>query len=267
MTHAAPQPHRLYPTWLIIVIVGLVVLNGLPFLAPVFMHIGWDGPGRVIYFIYSFLCHQMAQRSFFLFGPGGFQMYNISELPVSLADLSGAARIFALRGFIGNAQMGWKVAWSDRMVYMYTTPLLIALVFPILRYYGLAKPLPMWAFVVLLLPMAIDGGTHWISDFAGVGLGFRYSNLWLAALTNHALPASFYAGDAFGSFNSLMRLFSGLTFGIAVGGLLYPYVDLSLPYVPAQSGSATGTTPSAAPSSEPFVDRTAPQNREQHLRP
>jgi hypothetical protein len=73
--------------------------------------------------------------------------------------------------------------------------------------------------------MAIDGGTHWFSDLAGIGQGFRYTNEWLAVLTNHTLPSSFYAEDAFGSFNSLMRLLSGMTFGIAVGGLMFPYID------------------------------------------
>ena len=223
-----------WPLWLSLVLAILVVLNGLPFLAPVFMRIGWEFPGRAIYLAYGALCHQMAQRSFFLFGPGGFQMYNISELPIDMSGLSQGARILALRGFIGNPQMGWKVAWSDRMVYMYTAPLLVAVVYALLRLRGPVKPLSLWAFVLFLMPMAIDGGTHWVSDFAGIGQGFRDSNLWLATLTNHALPAAFYAGDALGSFNSLMRLFSGLSFGIAVGGLIYPYLDLSLPYTRAR---------------------------------
>ena len=62
-----------------------------------------------------------------------------------------------------------------------------------------------------------------ISDFTGgIGLGFRDNNAWLAALTNQALPATFYAGDALGSFNSWMRLITGLLFGLAVVWFLYP---------------------------------------------
>ncbi|HEX2978797.1 MAG TPA: glutaredoxin family protein, partial [Anaerolineaceae bacterium] len=41
---------------------------GLPMLAPVFMKVGATMPARVIYGIYSPLCHQLAFRSFFLFG-------------------------------------------------------------------------------------------------------------------------------------------------------------------------------------------------------
>ncbi len=213
------------PLWLAIVIGALLVLNALPFLAPVFMKLGWEGPARAVYLVYSGLCHQMAQRSFFLFGPQGFQMYNIAELPINVAGLSGGERLLALRHFIGSEAMGWKVAWSDRMVYMYTTPLLLAIGYALLRRRVKIRPLGWRAFFLLLLPMLIDGGTHWISDLAGVGQGFRYANEWLATLTNHALPASFYVGDAFGSFNSLMRLLSGVSFGLSVTGLTLPYLD------------------------------------------
>ena len=40
----------------------------VPFLAPVFMQLGWTGAGKAIYFIYSFFCHQLPERSFFFFG-------------------------------------------------------------------------------------------------------------------------------------------------------------------------------------------------------
>jgi len=214
-----------WPLWLILLIVILTVFNGLPFLAPLFMWIGWDAPGRAIYLIYSFLCHQMAQRSFFLFGLGGLQMYNIASLPLDLNGLSDGSRIMALRSFIGNAQIGWKMAWSDRMVYMYGSPLLLTVSYGLARTRIRIRPIPLWLFGLLMLPMAVDGFTHMISDFAGIGQGFRDSNLWLAGLTGNAFPAWFYAGDALGSFNSWMRLFSGLTIGLAVVGLLLPYVD------------------------------------------
>lgn len=217
------RPFRL--DWLALIIAGLALFNGLPFLAPVFMQAGWEGAGRAIYMVYSTMCHQMAQRSFFLFGPGGFQMYNLADLPLRA---SGSGVMLATRAFLGSPEMGWKVAWSDRMVAMYLSPLLVAIVYAFVRRRRAVKPLPLWVAGLLLLPMALDGGTHMISDVAGIGQGFRDSNEWLAVLTNGMFPASFYAGDALGSFNSLMRLFSGLTFGIAFGGFLYPWVDRSL---------------------------------------
>jgi hypothetical protein len=76
--------------------------------------------------------------------------------------------------------------------------------------------------------MVIDGGTHFLSDLqAGTnfGTGFRDANVWLAQLTNYALPATFYAGDALGSFNSSMRLLTGVLFGIGLVWFAFPYVD------------------------------------------
>jgi uncharacterized membrane protein len=44
-------------------IIFLITINVLPVLAPVFQSWGWDLPARVIYFIYSFFCHQIHWRS------------------------------------------------------------------------------------------------------------------------------------------------------------------------------------------------------------
>lgn len=78
---------------------------------------------------------------------------------------------------------------------------------------------------LFLLPMFIDGGTHFLSDLAGLGQGFRYTSVWLANLTNHVFPATFYAGDALGSFNSWMRLITGQLFGLGVVRFGFPYLD------------------------------------------
>jgi len=221
--------------WLTLTIAGLVMLNLLPFLAPVFMEAGWTPLARGIYTAYSALCHQMAQRSFFLFGPLGFQMYEIAQLPVNLQGLTTVQEMLTLRAFVGDSSLGWKVAWSDRMVYMYTAPLMVAIWYAIRRRRGPVQPLSLLAFGMFLLPMAVDGTTHWLSDLPGLTAGFRYDNAWLAALTGRILPDWFYAGDGFGSFNSLMRLISGVTFGVGIGGLLFPYLDQAFaPRFPAR---------------------------------
>jgi uncharacterized membrane protein len=44
----------------------LILVNVLPVLAPIFMNMGWTGPAKVIYFIYSFTCHQIHWRSLHL---------------------------------------------------------------------------------------------------------------------------------------------------------------------------------------------------------
>lgn len=214
--------HRLLYTlsrhWLLFFMATWAVYVGLPWLAPVFMKVGWTGAGRAIYLVYSTQCHQLPQRSYFLFGSK--VSYPLAEIRSAWQDTNSPV---VLRQFIGNQAMGWKVAWSDRMVSMYTSILLGAPLYWRVR--GRLKPLPWWGFALLLLPMAIDGGTHFVSDLAGIGQGFRDSNAWLAALTGDALPATFYAGDALGSFNSWMRLITGVLFGLGVLWLAFPYLD------------------------------------------
>jgi hypothetical protein len=74
--------------------------------------------------------------------------------------------------------------------------------------------------------MALDGSTHMVSDvIGGIGGGFRFNNEWLTVLTGSLFPTTFYVGDAPGSFNSWMRILSGICFGIGVVWFLYPRIN------------------------------------------
>lgn len=204
--------------WLLVVNLAFGLYVGLPWLAPVFMQLGWPLAGKAIYLIYSTQCHQLPERSYFLFGPKA--MYSLAEVQAAWVNTSNPA---ILRQFIGNDAMGWKVAWSDRMVSMYTGIFAAGLLFALVR--RQLKPLPWWGFVGFILPMVVDGGTHLISDIAGIGNGFRDSNAWLAWLTGNVFSPTFYAGDSFGSFNSWMRLITGVLFAIGCVWLAYPYLE------------------------------------------
>ena len=189
----------------------------LPWLAPLLMQVGATGPANAVYFVYQFFCHQLPERSFFLFGSQ--PMYSLDQIGAvwNTADPN------LLRQFVGHSDFGFKVAYSDRMVAMYTAFWFAAMAFGLLRHR--LRPLPLWAYVLMILPMAVDGGTHFLSDLEGIDQGFRITNQWLAQLTNHALPASFYAGNALGSFNSWARLVTGALFGLASAWLMLPYVE------------------------------------------
>ncbi len=221
-TTALPKPkpstfHWIANHWFeaFLIVYGLWVFT--PFLAPFFMHIGWTGAGKAIYFIYSFFCHQLPERSFFLFGQKS--MYTLSEIQSAWQD---TINPMILRQFIGNESMGWKIAWSDRMISFYTSVWLFAAIWS--RFCRRVKPLSWWGFVLLLLPLIMDGSTHAVSDLAGIGQGFRDTNQWLAVLTNNSFPVTFYAGDALGSFNSIMRFISGLMAGFGIVWLAFPYI-------------------------------------------
>jgi uncharacterized membrane protein len=204
--------------WMLVfsVVYGLFV--GLPFLAPVFMQAGWEFPGHALYFVYQFFCHQLPDRSFFLFGPQ--RMYGLDTIQAAWLD---ATNPMVLRQFIGNPAMGWKVAWSDRMIALYGSILLAAWVWWPLRIR--VKLLPWWGLVLFALPMFLDGTTHFLSDLGGIDQGFRYTNAWLAALTGNMFPATFYAGNAWGSFNSWMRPLTGFMFGMGIVWFAFPYIE------------------------------------------
>ena len=204
--------------WLLFLNLLIFIWVGTPWLAPVFMHWGWDRAAGVIYFLYSLQCHQLPERSFFLFGTK--PMYSLAEIQAVWQNTTDP---LILRQFIGNPDMGWKVAWSDRMVSMYTSILFGGLLYGLVR--KRMKPVSFWAFAILLVPMIIDGGTHAFSDLAGIGQGFRDTNIWLQILTKHIFSATFYQGDALGSFNSWMRLITGILLGMGLVGFAYPYVN------------------------------------------
>ncbi len=210
---------------LFLILYGLWVW--MPFFAPLFMHLGWESAAKGLYIFYSFFCHQLPQRSFFLFG---------SQIGYSLEEIQAAwlntINPLLLRQFSGTPEMGWKVAWSDRMIAFYGSIWLFAFLWYTLR--RRIKGLTFWGMVLFLLPMLVDGSTHFISDLAGIGQGFRDQNLWLAQLTNYAFPLDFYRGDAPGSFNSWMRLISGVLSGAGTVWFAFPYLEKT--FLPEEGG-------------------------------
>jgi len=207
--------------WILIFIALYGVWVWTPFLAPLFMRLGWNGPANATYFVYSFFCHQLPERSYFLFGP--HVTYSLKDIQATWMD---TINPLLLRKFTGNTAMGWKVAWSDRMISFYGGVWLFALIWYPLR--RCVKSLPWWGLILFLIPITLDGGTHFISDFAGIGQGFRYTNLWLANLSQSAFPPTFYYGDSLGSFNSWMRIITGLLAGLGLVWFAFPYLDVTL---------------------------------------
>jgi len=157
-----------------------------PFLAPIFMHLGWEAPAGVIYAIYSVLCHQLPDHSYFLFGPS-----LVPQAPTLIAGgMPVTDSLLIERAFIGNAEIGWKVALCQRDIAIYAGVLVAGLSYALVR--QRTKPLPFKLFVVLAIPMAIDGGTQL--------MGLRESN-WI------------------------LRTVTGALFGVGAIYLAYPYVQ------------------------------------------
>ncbi len=159
---------------------------GLPFLAPVLMKVGVQAPAMVIYRAYSITCHQMAFRSFFLFGEQ-------SAYPRQAAGVSGLLSYgqatgldendqWTAREFVGNERLGYKVAVCERDVAIYGGILLFGLVF------GLAgrrlRALPWYLWILLgIIPIGLDGASQLISQPPFSLIPFRESTPFLRVLT------------------------------------------------------------------------------------
>jgi uncharacterized membrane protein len=164
------QIYRLARHWLAVfnVLTGLYVL--LPVLAPVLMAAGAPQVGRLIYFAYRPACHQLPERTFFLFGPQ--PNYTLDELwATGLVDA--ADGLLARQRFLGAAQIGWKMAICQRDIAMYGALFAGGLVFGLLRKH--VRPLSLLGYALCLVPMFIDGSTQLV--------GLRESTAFLRVVT------------------------------------------------------------------------------------
>ena len=171
----------------------LVLYVGIPFLAPVFKKVGWNGPAEVVYKIYSPLCHQWAFRSFFLFGEQAYYPHAAANVPGALTfeqvsgitDLNDPSRLGA-RAFQGSPTLGYKVAFCERDVAIWGAMALFGLVFAITR-----RRIPKIHWIVWILvglvPIGLDGFSQLFSQipstFIQSFLPYRESTPFLRTLT------------------------------------------------------------------------------------
>ncbi len=230
---------------------GLFVLA--PFLAPMLMAMGWTGPANAIYLFYSLVCHQLPERSFFLFG------HTVSYSLAEIQNIWPYDNILTLRQFVGNPVVGWKVAWSDRMVALYGSWWIGGLLYALLRR-RLPRLSPIVWLLLAILPMSLDGFSHVVNDaVAGIsGTGFRDTNAWLQFLTGNSLPAAFYTGDALGSFNNLARLVTGGLTGLLTVWLVYPFVDAAMKDIERTTQKQLASPRAAQPGLTPAIALARP---------
>ncbi len=162
--------------WLLIVNSVMALQAGLPLVPPVLMATGRVSTARLIYRLFQPLCHQLPERSFFLYGPRF--SYTLDELE----RLIGPG--VPLR-YIGDLSLGYKMAVCQRDIATYVAILLAGLAFIPLRHR--LKPLPLKAFLLFCIPIAADGfgqlfgfwESTWWSRIASGAL-FGAACVWLA---------------------------------------------------------------------------------------
>lgn len=186
-------------------VLNLIVLIyvGLPFLAPVLLAAGFKTPANLIYKGYSLVCHQLAFRSWFLFGEQPAyprQFAGVDGLtPYGLATGLDELNDLQARQFTGNPDVGYKVALCQRDVSIYGGILLFGLVFSLSG--RKLKSLPWYLWILLgIVPIAIDGFSQLLSQPPISLLPLREST-------------------------PLLRTITGVLFGITTAWFGYPMVE------------------------------------------
>ena len=186
-----------------------LVYVGLPVLAPVLVKVGAEAPADAIYTVYRLFCHQLAYRSWFLFGEQ-------TAYPRQLAGVAGlktfeqvtginALDISASQNFIGNPQLGYKVAFCERDVAIYGSIVLFGVIFSLTH--NRLKSLPWYLWILIgIIPIAVDG-------FSQLPSLLNYT--WLSWLpVRESTP--------------FLRTITGFLFGFATAWFGYPYIEESM---------------------------------------
>jgi len=189
---------------------------GLPFLAPTLMKAELPGAARVLYKVYSPLCHQFGFRSFFLFGQqayypleeAGLTGIETFEQVTGFHEVSNpySAERLSARQYTGDEGVGFKVALCERDVAIYGAMLLFGLL------YGVTgrrfPPLHWTAWVLLALgPIGLDGVSQIVSQFDWP---------WLAQI----LP--------YRESTPLLRVLTGGFFGFGTAWFAFPNIEESM---------------------------------------
>jgi len=185
----------------------VVAYLGLSFLAPVLMEVRAEAPANLIYRGFSLVCHQLAFRSFYLFGEqfyypraaAGVKDAMTLNQATGLNEGNDPADLYAARVFVGNEIVGYKVALCQRDEGIYGGILLFGLLFSLTKRRLWAIPWYVWI-IVGIIPIAVDGLSQLLSQ----------------------PPLSFWA---FRESTPALRLLTGGLFGFFTAWFGYPMVE------------------------------------------
>ena len=179
------------------------------FLPPVLLKVGIEAPAKVIYKVYSPLCHQLAYRSFFLFGEQPYYPRELAGVDgvITYGEATGFDEydLNTARSFLGNETLGYKVALCERDIAIYGAILLFGVVFSLTG--KRIKPLPWYLWILIGLgPIGLDGFSQLLGQ-SGWGV---FSWLPLREST------------------PFLRTLTGGLFGLATAWFGFPYLEESV---------------------------------------
>lgn len=198
--------------YMILINVFLFIYVGLPFLPPYLIRSGINAPARVIYAIYSPLCHQLPYRSWFLFGEQPYYPRELADIPevASYESFIGDDPyvLNESRHYIGNeaiglgeGEVGIKVALCQRDTAIYLGLFLFGLLFVLTG--RKIKPISWFLWILFgLIPIGLDGA----SQLPGLVAALP-DWLWMREST------------------PILRVITGSLFGITTAWYLFPMIE------------------------------------------
>jgi uncharacterized membrane protein len=164
----------------------VLIYVGIPILAPVLMKVGATAPATMIYKVYSGMCHQLAFRSWFLFGEQ-------AAYPRAAAGVNGLTTfeqatgintqdLYSARQFIGDPTLGYKMALCERDIAIYLSILAFGLIYVLTGRKIRSIHWMLWV-LIALVPIGLDGVSQLISQPPFSLIPYRESTPFLRTLT------------------------------------------------------------------------------------
>lgn len=160
---------------------------GMAFLAPVLMKIGATTPAGWIYRAYGAMCHELAFRSWFLYGEQPAYPRDAagveSLIPYTEATGLDENNLWEARRYVGNEVIGYKVSLCQRDVAIYAGILLFGLIFAATQRRLRSLHWVVWL-ILGIVPVGLDGLSQLFSQLPLISLvTFRESTPFLRTLT------------------------------------------------------------------------------------
>lgn len=172
------------------ILIFLIVFSFYAFLAilaPVLMHHGFETPARLIYRGYRLACHQLAYRSFFLYGEQAYYPLPAAGMGDSVITFTEAVYPAEMsydeaQDFVGNEQMGYKLALCQRDIAIFLSIAFFCLFFFLTKARVPRINLLIW-FLLGIAPIALDGFSQMFSGMFPSIFTLRESTPFLRVLT------------------------------------------------------------------------------------
>ena len=197
-----------YKKYILVFCILLILLTMGAFLAPVLANRGINIAARIIYSFYRISCHQLAYRTWFLFGEQDYYPLQMAGIPnvISYEEMSGnmAVDARAAQDFIGSIKVGYKTALCQRDLAILVGIIFAGFGFTLSKRKWEAIPILYWI-ILGVVPLFLDGSVQWIHNILSVSRG-----CWSWEST------------------PLLRTATGFLFGFTTGLFLFPKLEQSL---------------------------------------